>query len=431
MQRDGGFAQAWLAGRAIRFGRRMVPLAMLALATGCLVPPAAQAADKVVKIGILGQITGKSSADGQELVRGAQMAIDEANAQGGVAGYKFELAVGDVKDGAAGDVTSAVERMLGDSDIHFMLTGYASLTNFEIDMMADAGMPYMLAATSAQTRDIIKPDPAKYWCCWSLSPPFEAYGTDVTTLVEKLAADGKIKLKNHKVAIISSDNVYSKNISEEMKKKFRASGWTITVDEMVPFGEVNDWRTIITKVRNDPPDLVINADYLPNNSATFLKQFLEQPTDSLVFLQYAPSVPEFVKLTGTGSTGVLYDLLGGVIDSPKLPRAQELMARFKQKYGVETGTYGIALYEMIGIYFDALKKVGDPNNHKAIAEAIGATDKLTAMGRVQFDPKTHLTLQDNDHVPITFFQIWDGKRNLISPPQFATGEFQLPPWMKK
>jgi branched-chain amino acid transport system substrate-binding protein len=86
---------------------------------------------------------------------------------------------------------------------------------------------------------------------------------------------------------------------------------------------------------------------------------------------------------------------------------------------------------MIGIYLDALKKVGDPTNHKAIAAAIGETDKLCAMGRIQFDPKTHLTLQDNDHIPILFFQIWDGKRNLISPPQYVTGEFQTPPWMKK
>ncbi|MBV9749048.1 MAG: ABC transporter substrate-binding protein [Acetobacteraceae bacterium] len=407
-----------------------MPLILAVLAAASL-HPAAHAADKVVKIGLLGQITGKSSADGQESIRGAQMAIDEVNAAGGIDGYKFELVVGDVKDGAAGDVTSAAERLLGDPGIQFMLTGYASLTNFEIDMMADAGMPYILSATSTQTRDIIAPDPKKYWCCWSLSPSFDPYGTDVTTFVEKLAAENKVKLKSHKVAIISSDNVYSKTISEAMKKKFASSGWKITVDEMVPFGEVNDWRPIITKVRQDPPDLVINADYLPNNSATFLKQFLEQPTDSLVFLQYAPSVPEFVKLTGAASTGVLYDLIGGPIDSPKVPQAEEILAKFKKRYGVESGPYGVGLYTMINIYFDALRKVGDPANHEAIAAAIGATDKMTAEGRVKFDPKTHLAIQGEDYIPIQFLEIWNGKRVLISPPKYATGEFQLPPWMKQ
>ena len=405
-------------------------MALVALASLALVTSAA-AADKPVKIGLLAQVTGASSADAQESIRGAQMAIDEANAAGGVAGHTFKLDVGDVKNGAAGDVTSAAERLLGDSDVQFMLTGYASLTNFEIDTMAEAGMPYMLAATSQQTRDIVAPNPSKYWCCWSLTPSFDAYGTDVTTLVEKLAAEGKVKLKNRKVAIISSDNAYSKTISEAMKRKFKSSGWTVTVDEMVPFGEVNDWRTIITRVRSDPPDLVVNADYLPNNSATFLKQFLEQPTDSLVFLQYAPSVPEFVTLTGSGSTGVLYDLLGGPIASPKWPRAVELAEKFQKRYGVESGTYGIALYEMVNIYFDALRKVGDPTKHEAIAAAIGETSKDVAEGHLQFDPKTHLAVQDDRHVPILFFQIRDGKRVLISPPQYATGEFQQPPWTKK
>lgn len=411
--------------------RRMTPLVLAALAGLAFTAASARAADKTVKIGLLAQVTGKSSADAQESIRGAQMAIDQVNAAGGIDGYKFKLEIGDVKDGSAGDVTSAAERLLGDDAVQFMLTGYASLTNFEIDMMADAGMPYMLAATSAQTRQIIAPNPAKYWCCWSLSPSFDAYGTDVTKLVDKLAAEGKIKLRNHEVAIIASDNVYSKPIAQDMKKTFKADGWKITVDEMVPFGEVNDWRTIIAKIRANPPDLVINTDYLPNNSATFLKQFLEQPTDSLVFLQYAPSVPEFVSLTGPKSTGVLYDLIGGVIDSPKNPRAETLLADFKKKYGTDSGTYGIALYEMMGIYFDALRKVGNPADHKAIAKAIAETDKMTAVGRVQFDPKTHLAIQDDAHIPITFYEIWDGKRPLIAPPMYATGSFQLPPWMKK
>ncbi|MEI8701266.1 ABC transporter substrate-binding protein [Mesorhizobium sp. ISC15] len=384
----------------------------------------------VVKIGLLAPLTGPAAADGQEFQRGAQMAIDEANSAGGVDGHTFELVVGDVKDQSAANVTSAVERLLGDQDVHFMLTGYASLTNFEIDNMAEAEMPYMLAATSQQTKDIIAPDPAKYACCWSLTPSFDAYNTDVTVFVEKLAAEGKITLPTKKVAIISSDNAYSKTISEGMKKTFKEKGWTITVDELVPFGEVTDWRSILAKVRKDVPDVVINTDYLPGNSASFLNQFLEQPTKSLVFLQYAPSVPEFVELTKEKSSGVIYNLLGGALTTPKNPRADEVAGKFKAKYGVESGTYGVGLYEMVNVYFDALKKAGDPSDHAAIMKALSETDKQVAEGRLKFDPATHLAMQGDDYIPITFFQIWDGKRALISPAKYATGEFQSQPWMK-
>ncbi|WP_292240733.1 ABC transporter substrate-binding protein [Mesorhizobium sp.] len=409
--------------------KRRIRHMLLGTSLGVMLASAPAFAD-VVKIGLLAPLTGPAAADGQEFQRGAQMAIDEANSAGGVDGHTFELVVGDVKDQSAANVTSAVERLLGDQDVHFMLTGYASLTNFEIDHMAEAEMPYMLAATSQQTKDIIAPNPENYACCWSLTPSFDAYNTDVTIFVEKLSAEGKITLPTKKVAIISSDNAYSKTISEGMKKTFKEKGWTITVEELVPFGEVTDWRSILAKVREDVPDVVINTDYLPGNSASFLNQFLEQPTKSLVFLQYAPSVPEFVELTKEKSNGVIYNLLGGALTTPKNPRADEVAAKFKAKYGVESGTYGVGLYEMVHVYFDALKKAGDPTDHAAIMKALSETDKQVAEGRLKFDPATHLAMQGDDYIPITFFQIWDGKRSLISPAKYATGEFQPQPWMK-
>jgi branched-chain amino acid transport system substrate-binding protein len=157
---------------------------------------------------------------------------------------------------------------------------------------------------------------------------------------------------------------------------------------------------------------------------------MEQPTKSLLFLQYAPSVPEFIKLTGKNSNGVIYDLLGGPLVTPKNPRADEVAAKFKAKYNTESGTYGIGLYEMANVYFDALKKAGDPADHKAVMKALSETDKQIAAGRLKFDPATHLALQGEDYIPITFFQIEDGKRILISPTKYATGEFQTQPWMK-
>jgi branched-chain amino acid transport system substrate-binding protein len=409
-----------------RIHRILLGTALATVFAGASFPASAD----VVKIGLLAPLTGPAAADGQEFQRGAQMAIDEVNEAGGIDGNTFELLVGDVKDQSAGNVTSAVERLLGDPDVHFMLTGYASLTNFEIDNMAEAEMPYMLAATSQQTKDIIAPSPDDYNCCWSLTPSFDAYNTDVTLFVEKLAAEGKITLKDKKVAIISSDNAYSKTISEGMKKTFNEKGWTITVDEIVPFGEVTDWRSILAKVRENVPDVVINTDYLPGNSASFLNQFMEQPTKSLVFLQYAPSVPEFVELTGKNSTGIIYNLLGGALTTPKNPRAEEVATKFKTKYGAESGTYGVGLYEIVNVYFDAVKKVGDPTDHAAIMTAIGETDKQVAGGRLKFDPETHLAIQGDDFIPITFFQIWDGQRTLISPEKYATGTFKIQPWME-
>lgn len=386
---------------------------------------------ETVKIGVLAPLTGPAASDGQEFVNGVTWAVEKANAAGGVAGNTFEVVTADVKDGSAANVTSAVERLAGTDGIEVVLTGYANLSMFEIDLFKEYGIPYLSAGPSPAVAAIVSKAPDDYWCCWSYTADFSGYVTDLLPVVEEFAADGKANISDKTVAIISSDNPYSKGISEGMKKVFSGAGWKLTVDEIVPYGEVSDWRSILAKVRETKPNLVINTDYLPGNSALFLKQFLEDPTNSIVFLQYAPSVPEFVKLTGAQSTGVLYDLIGGPLDSPKWPRAQELLAEYKAKFGVESGAYGVGLYEMANMYFDALKQVGDAKDHEAIGKAIGAMTKVSAAGTIKFDPKTHVALTGVDYVPTSFWQIEDGKRILVGPAKYASGSFVPPPWIKK
>ena len=386
---------------------------------------------KEIKIGVLAPITGPSASDGREFVNGVQWAVDEANAAGGVAGYTFSVATADVKDGSAANVTSAVERLASTKGVEVVLTGYAALSMFEIDLFKEKGIPYISAGPSPNVAAIISKAPDSYWCCWSYTADFVGYNTDLLPAVKGFAAAGTANIADKTVAIISSDNPYSKGISEGMKKVFAADGWKITVDELVPFGEVGDWRSVLAKVRSTKPNLIVNTDYLPGNSALFLKQFLEAPTNSLVFLQYAPSVPEFLKLTKEQSTGVLYNLINAPLDTPKWPRGPKLLAEYKKRFGVDSGVYGVGLYEMANIYFDALKVVKDPTKREAIGKAIGNVSKDTVAGKLKFDPKTHIAVLGNDFIPTTFWQIVDGKRVLVGPAKFAGAGLIPPPWIKK
>lgn len=384
----------------------------------------------VIKIGVLAPVTGKAAADGQEMVNGAQLAVDELNKNGGVAGHTFELAVADVGDASADAVATAAERLLGDRAMGAVMTGYASGSNFEIEMMAEQDMIYIVSANSAQTEGIISPNPNDFGTVWSMTPSYDGYNTEIVPVIDGLSADGKLKLPNKKVAIISSDNPYSKGIADGMVSAFGAAGWEVTENDLLPFGEINDWRAFLAKIRQNPPAVLINTDYVSANAATFMNQFMENPTDSLVFIQYAPSVPEFLELTKEKSSGVVYNLLGGVLNTPSNPRAAEVIGKYKAAFGNEPGTYGPALYEQVLIYADALGKVGDPSKRAEIGAEIAKTDKQTAMGKIKFDPATHLSVQSNDGVPIQFYQIRDGERFLFYPEQYATGAFEQPGWMK-
>lgn len=383
----------------------------------------------LVKIGVLAPLTGATASDGEEFVRGVELAVKEANAKGGVAGHTFEVVTADVVDHSAANVSAAAERLIGTKDVHVILTGYASLSMFEVELMAEANMPYLPSGPSPQFAAITTQDIDAYNCCWSFTADFKGYETDVTPTIEALSAAGHFPLQNKTVAIISSDNPYSKTISEGMKVAFSEAGWTITTDELVPFGPVSDWRPILAKVRENAPEVIINTDYIPSNAALFTNQFQENPTNSVLFLQYAPLVPEFLELTGANANGVLYNAIGATLNVDAHPRGKEVSEKYLAEYGVVSGTYGTGLYEQASIYFDALEKVGDPTDHDAIGKAIGEISRPIVSGYLEFDPETNVARYGDDYVPVTFFQVQDEKGVMISPEKFKSGDFVTPPWM--
>ena len=413
-----------------RFSLVLFLIAFALTGAGGALFASSSAQEKVAKIGVMVPLTGPFGADAEDVVNAAQLAVDDINAAGGVAGYTLEVVSGDTVDQSAANVTSAFTRLINTPDLNFIMTAYASTSNFEIDLMAAENMPYLISANAAQTREIISKDPSKYPTVWSRVPSYDAYETELPKLLEKWAEDGKITFDHNRTAfIISSDDPYGSTIANGLRENFESTGWTVSGFETVPFQTVTDWRGLLSQVRQNPPDIVIVTDSAPPNNAAFLNQFMEDPTDSLVFLQYGPSVPEFIELTAENSTGVIYNLLGGAIDS--LPETEEIRDKYEERYGHRGGYFAVAAYNEVQLYATCLEQVGDAADRLAIGECFGNLDVMTPSGRMKFDPDTHLAMFGEDLQPLLFYQIWEGDRFIIDPEAYASAEFRLPPWMEE
>ncbi|GAA4083006.1 ABC transporter substrate-binding protein [Nocardioides kongjuensis] len=389
--------------------------------------------DGSVKLGLLAPLTGASAADGKAMRQGAELAVKELNAGGGVNGHEISLESADVKDLKADAVASAVSRLTADPEVAAVITGYASTTNFEIDQLAEATMPYLIGGGSAQTAEIIEKDPEKYPGIWSTAPSYDAYKTDLPNRLEQWDADGTFPLRNRTVYIVSSDNPYSNDIAGGLATNFEAGGWQVEGPDVVPFGEVNDWTPQISKIHAADPSVIVNLDYLTANAVKFLTQFRDNPTNALLFSQYAPSVPEYKKLAGDAADGVMYNLPAGAILSSKYAPAQDFLKEFRDAYGTDPGLYGVMSYEQVMLWAKAVESSGgDPLDKEAVGEAIGTTVMSgTAMGTIRFDQQTHLAVADDeDGMPLQFFEIQDGRDTLLGPAQWADGEFQQPTWFK-
>jgi branched-chain amino acid transport system substrate-binding protein len=379
-------------------------------------------------LGLLAPMTGSAAADGKLMEQGAQLAIDELNAKGGVTGRQVKLQTSDVRDLKSDAVSAAVAKFTSDSNVAAVVTGYASTTNFEIDQLAEAGIPYILGGGSTQTADIIKKSPDRYQGIWSVAPSYDGYGTDLPQQLDKWNSDGTFPLRNRKAYIISSDNPYSNGIAAGLQKSLTDKGWTVTGPDTVPFGEVNDWTTQLAKIRQVDPSLVVNLDYLTANAAKFVTQFRQNPSNSLVVSQYAPSVPEFIDLTGENANGVLYNLPFAPLQ--KLPETKELEKKFKDKYGTGLSLYNVALYEEVMLWAKAAGKVGDASKREEVGAAIGTLDEKTVFGRVHFDPATHLAISGADGVPMTYYQIQSRQRVTIAPAEYADNSLEKPSWIR-
>lgn len=396
--------------------------------TSCSLPTGETKADDSgsLTLGLLAPITGPSAADGALMKQGAELAIKELNEAGGIDGRDVSLKVADVGSQSADAVSSAVSQLTADPSVAAVITGYASTTNFEIDLLAEAGMPYIIGGGSDQTEAIISKNPDAYPGVWSLSPSYSGYGTDLPRQIEEWADSGELKLRNQNVYIISSDNPYSNGIADGLTKTFTSKGWNVTGPDTVPFGEVSDWTTQITKIHEADPSVILNTDYQTANAARFLTQFAQNPVDALVFSQYAPSVPEFVDLAGDAGDGVVYNLPFAPL--VKTPEGAAAVEAFTAEYGNDPGLYGIVTYEEVRLWADAAEKVGDPADRAAVGAAIGTLDLVTSVGRVRFDQQTHLSVSGADGIPMLYFQIQDGEQVTVAPSDVAGAPFQKPDW---
>lgn len=387
---------------------------------------------QTARVGILAPMTGPTAADASDYSRAAGIAVEELNAAGGICGgdtrYLLELVEADATEMRNDAVVTAFRRLNSTEGLNIILSPYASTSNFEIDLMAQENMPYIISGGAESTEQIISQNPDRYPTVWSRVPNYDGYFTDLPPLLNRLMDEGKLELEKKTVFVIGSDDPYGSTIANGLVDVFQQEGWEVVGQDTVPFQSVTDWRTQLARIRDADPAVIVNTEWSASGSATFFNQFYEQPTKALLFLQYAPSIPEFQSITRNQAVGIMYSMLGGAIDSRE--DTQEIAAKFAARYGAG-GYFSVAGYNAIHLYALCLNDGIDPADRLAIGECIGNLDVDTPSGRLAFDPETHLALQGDDYMPTLFYQIQeDGSTALIAPDAVAEAEFLHSPWMR-
>jgi branched-chain amino acid transport system substrate-binding protein len=200
---------------------------------------------------------------------------------------------------------------------------------------------------------------------------------------------------------------------------------------MTPTG-TTEWGPVLSKIRKEKPSVILFNNHVITDEASFIKQFLRDPTQSLIGMIYGPQNPEFLELAGSDAEGLLWEG-GGNLVAPG-DKGKRLKEDFKKVIGVEPPpSLCLLVWGGIKIWAQSVKMVGDERKYFEICRYMKGNfwEMPEIIARYVFDYHSNTALVGHNLFVKAFNQIQNGQNIRISPKEHATGVFKLPPWIKK
>lgn len=402
----------------------------------------AQSGEPIV-IGCPAPMTGAVAADGLEFRNGLQMAADEINAVGGILGRPVQPVFVDTESRGDDIVIQASQRLIDRDNASALITGYNLETGTAMhDVVADAGIIGMHAMTVAVHDELVMSDPDRYWGIFQYDPPETMYGTGLLQFLKQLEDDGQFTPPNRKLAIVTGPGTYSVNIANALRDDAADFGYEVSLYETVVV-PVTDWGPTLAKLRSDPPGVIAVTHFYASDQAQLMNQFMNNPTNSLMYLQYGASLGAFRDIAGDNSVGVLYStVIGALQDEIGTAFADAYRERFGATASPNSGGQ---TYTAMHAYAIAAALAGGPgepyeeDQNRLVADRLKQLIYRSPVGTMRIKPDTQSAFayptETNDPslgMPHIFSQIKDKDRDgvLIAPAPYDVGSFEMPPWME-
>ncbi|MFZ4507997.1 MAG: ABC transporter substrate-binding protein [Fimbriimonas sp.] len=322
-------------------------------------------AGDVIKIGIVASLNGENRPWGVDSVAGAQLAIDEVNAAGGIGGKKLQLLQGD-SNSKAEQGKSAAEKLISDGAL-VLLGEVASGITMQMSQAAfEKGVPVI--AIGATRTDISADNGALFRVCYT-----DAFQGPV---MAKFAFD-ELGLK--KVALITDKKLpYSTGLSDSFRAYFTKLGGEIVDEQFYESGQT-DFKGILTSVKTKQPDGLFLSGYF-TETGPLAKQSREAGLNVKLLGGDGWDSKEILNSGGDAILGSFF--CNHYNNKEARPEVQSFLDKWKAKYPSNpepATTMGALGYDSAILAIDALKRVTGEITSKALTEQIEATESFKAV----------------------------------------------------
>lgn len=328
-----------------------------------------------ITIAVAGPMTGELAAFGEQLKRGAEKAVADINAKGGVLGNQLKLEIGD--DQCDPKQAVQVANDLVKKGVVFVAGHFCSGSSIPASAVyAEEGI---LQMTPASTNPALTEDAAAK----GITTVFRTCGRDDAQGV--FAGPWLAKTYSGKnVAILDDKSAYGQGLANETAKNFEAAGGKVAVRDTYTAKE-KDFSALISKLKDAKIDAVYIGGY-HNDVGLIVRQAREQGLEAAVISADALNTAEFWSISGPAGEGLRYSDGASAVN---LDSAKDVVAAFRAD-NYEPEGYTLNSYAAIQAWAAAATKANSTDGAK-VAEALRSGSIPTAIGDLTWDAKGDLT----------------------------------------
>jgi branched-chain amino acid transport system substrate-binding protein len=324
---------------------------------------------KEIVIGHFASMTGNTAHFGQDTDRAVRLAVDEANAAGGVLKKKVRVVTLDDR-GDSAEAANAVSRLIDVEKVHAILGEVASSLSLAGGRVAQRRKVVMVSPSSTNPK-VTEVGDYIFRVCFL--DPFQG---------KVMATFAKNTLKMEEVAILKDvKNDYSIGLADAFKTAFIALGGTISAEQSYSAGDT-DFSAQLTAIKATQSQALYVPGYYAEVGA------IARTKDRLglkIPLMGGDGwdAPDLFTIGGPALEGSYFS--NHFAPDAATPKAQKFVADFKKKYAIEPTGLGALGYDAAAVLFAAIERAKSLDG-KAIRDSLAATKDFEGVtGKITMD----------------------------------------------
>ena len=341
-------------------------LASVVLGTAVLAASISGQADSI-KVGFNVPLTGFAAADGKSARIGAELAVEQVNASGGVNGKNLELVIYDDQASPKESAPLAAKLITQDGVVAGISGSYSGATRAAATIYQENATPYISAYA-------VHPDITRSGdYVFRTSFMGEVQGRAGAKLVGEM-------MGKKRVSIITLANDFGKSLEAGFKEKAAEFGIEILGEYDYSIKD-REFGPIVSKVKAEAPDAIYASGYF-FTAGPLVSQLRAAGVDVPVIGQEGYDGEMFIKIAGAAAEGVI--ITTSLDRDSTEPLAQAFIQGFQKKSGYPADMVSASTHTAVLVLAEAMKRV-DPSDKAALREAIASTSINAATGKISFN----------------------------------------------